>query len=86
MPTSFPHLRYIGHELVAERDRRRCGQLPEDRRLVRVAKRNGDRAHERLPPVLDHRLWHLLPLDLLGLQEGQLPHAPSVPGMGSLTP
>ena len=77
-----PHLE-LGHvarvddlrdELVPERDRPRDRRLAADDRVVEVAERDGQRAHDRVVRVAQHRVGRLLPLDASVLGHRQLPH------------
>jgi hypothetical protein len=59
---------------VPERERLFDRREAADEQLVEVARRNGQRPHQRLAVSLEPRLVRLAPFELAGLHEGELLH------------
>jgi hypothetical protein len=71
---------HLGDALVPHRDRHRQRRPAGRHRAVEVARRDRDRPHQRLPPVLEIRLRHVLPRQLAGSGQNQLAHRPDATG------
>lgn len=67
-------LDHLGHALVSQVDRKRKGREAEDHRLVEVAGRHGQRAHDRLALVPPLRLGRVLPDHRVRTLEHQCAH------------